>query len=110
LDGRADRSSGHKRYATHKPQSARYVCQRTDNRGDFDFTDSGSDRNDTAALPREKVGRFVAAIEALLEDMPKTSRDVALGQLLEESADTFKKPPRGSGSTKQTEGSRAVGR
>jgi hypothetical protein len=83
------------------------VCQRTDNRGDFDFTDSGSDRSDTAALPREKV---VAASEALLEDMPKTSCDVALEQLLEESADTFKKnPPEGSGSTK-TETSRAVGR
>jgi hypothetical protein len=87
------------------------VCRRTDNRGDFDFTDSGSDGSDTAALPREKVGRFVAASEALLEDKPKTSRDVALEQLLEESADTFKKnPPEGSGSTKETEASMAVGR
>ncbi|MGA7412342.1 MAG: hypothetical protein WBW33_17825 [Bryobacteraceae bacterium] len=53
----------------------------------------------------------MAASEALLEDMPKASRDVALEQLLEEPADTFKKnPPEGGGSTKQTEASRAVRR
>jgi hypothetical protein len=82
---RAVRASRHKHYVTHKPQSARYVCRRTDNREDFDFTDSGSNRSDTAALPREKVGRFVAASEALLEDMPKASRDVELEQLPEKS-------------------------
>ena len=51
--------------------------------------------------PQEKVDRFVAASDALLEDMPKTSRDVALEQLLVGLADTFKKNPlEGSGSTK----------
>jgi hypothetical protein len=50
---------------------------------------------ETQALPRDKVDRFVAASEALLEDMPKTARDVALEQLLEHLREYLEKnPPR----------------
>jgi hypothetical protein len=58
-------------------------------------------RIDDGICHRKRLTDFVAASDALLEDMPKTSRDVALEQLLMGLADTFKKNPlEGSGSTK----------
>jgi hypothetical protein len=56
---------------------------------------------ETQGLSREKVDKFVAASDALLEGIPKTSRDEALERLLEELAERFKNnPPERSGSTR----------
>jgi len=48
---------------------------------------------ETQGLPRDKVDRFAAASEALLESMPKTARDAALEQLLEQLREVLEKNP-----------------